>query len=348
MKAVYYTEPRNFSVTDRPVPQINDEEVLIRTHASGLCGTDQHIHEGEFIAKFPLCPGHEAVGSIVKIGSKVQNLQVGQRAVLDTNSGCHKCRACNDGKTLFCENLEAKGVTTDGGFAEYSKWHFSKVYPIKNLTDVEACLVEPASCAIHGADILKLPVGSSVLLCGAGPTGLLLAQLLRQNGAVRMVVAANAGLKMKIAREVNAADEYIDLDRDRTKAAEQWDQIKKDNPDGFDAVIEATGVASIAERAIKYVKKGGTLMLYGVYGKDDRVSWAPDDIFGNEIRIQGSFAQVNCFSRAVAYLDSGKVNVKPMVTDVFPLEKFQNALDKVASRQCLKVVIAAKDDLTKP
>jgi len=341
MMAVYYTEPRNFTVTKRPVPQIKDDEVLIQVTMSGVCGTDTHIHEGEFIAKFPLCPGHEVVGKIVKTGSKVPanlNLTEGVRVVCDTNSACGNCHFCVQGKTLFCENFAAKGVTEDGGFADYSKWHYSKLYPINNLTDVEACLVEPASCAIHGADVLKLPVGSTVLVIGAGPTGLLLAQLLKQNGAAKLVLAANAGMKMDIARQVKAADVYIDLDR--KEADKQWAQIHEDYPYGFDAVVEATGVASIATRAIDYVTKGGKLLIYGVYGKADRVSWAPDTIFSKELSILGSFAQINCFSRAVKYLDNGKVNVGPMVTDIFKLEKFQEALDKIASRQCLKVAIA--------
>jgi len=338
MKAVYYEGPRNFSIADRPVPKINESEVLVKVAACGVCGTDQHIHEGEFISKFPSILGHEVVGQIVQVGSNVKNVKVGERVVCDTNSACGICEFCTQGKPLFCENLECKGVNTDGGFADYSKWHFSKVYPIKNLTDIEAVLVEPASCAIHGADVLGLKVGSSVLVLGAGPTGLLLAQLLRLNGAAQLVLAANAGPKMKIAREVDAADIYVDLDRKNPEA--QWEQLKTDYPQGFDAVIEATGVESIADKALGYVKKGGTLMIYGVYSKAARVHWAPDDIFGKEITIKGSFAQVNCFSRAVAYLDSKKVKVGPMVTDVFKIEQFQDALDKIASRNCLKVAVA--------
>lgn len=153
----------------------------------------------------------------------------------------------------------------------------------QNLTDVEACLIEvcsidvsapcycsrswilnaslsihqPASCAIHGADVLNLPVGSNVLVIGAGPTGLLLAQILRLNGAAKMTVAANAGMKMDIARQVDAADVYVDLPRDKAEAKKAWDQLLLDNPGGFDAVIEATGVASILENAIVSVAMAG-------------------------------------------------------------------------------------------
>lgn len=111
-----------------------------------------------------------------------------------------------------------------------------------NMTDLEATLSEPASCAVHGLDKLQAKVGSSVLMIGAGPTGLILSQLLKLNGALKVTLAANKGIKMDIAKKINAADEYIELDRQDAKA--QWAQLKKDNPYGFDIVVEATGVES--------------------------------------------------------------------------------------------------------
>jgi D-arabinitol dehydrogenase (NADP+) len=112
-----------------------------------------------------------------------------------------------------------------GGFAEYILYQAKKVYKIHNLTDEEATLLEPAACALHGLDRLRPPVGCEVLLSGAGPTGLILAQLLKLNGASKVVLAANKGTKMDLARKLNAADIYIDLDRQNADA--QWEQIKK-------------------------------------------------------------------------------------------------------------------------
>jgi len=112
-----------------------------------------------------------------------------------------------------------------GGFAEYIVYDSKKVYKIHNLSDEEATLLEPAACAIHGLDKLRPPVGCDVLLMGAGPTGLILSQLLKLNGAAKVVLAANKGMKMDIARKLNAADVYIDLDRKSPEA--QWEQIKK-------------------------------------------------------------------------------------------------------------------------
>ena len=112
-----------------------------------------------------------------------------------------------------------------------------KVYKIQNLTDEEATLIEPAACAVHGMDKLGTAVGIDALVIGAGPTGLVLAQLLKLNGAHRVVVAANKGIKTQLAMQLEAAHEYVELDRQDPAA--QWEQLKKDNPYGFDVVVRA-------------------------------------------------------------------------------------------------------------
>ena len=159
-----------------------------------------------------------------------------------------------------------------------------KLYKIHNLTDEEATLLEPAACAIHGLDKLKPTVGCDVLLIGAGPTGLILAQLLKLNGAGKVTLAANKGIKMDIAKQLDAADEYIELDRRHPEP--QWAKLKEDHPYGFDVVVEATGVEKLANDAINYVRRGGTLMIYGVYENKALVHWPPSKIFGDEIRVR--------------------------------------------------------------
>lgn len=161
-----------------------------------------------------------------------------------------------------------------------------KLYKIHNLTDEEATLLEPAACAIHGLDKLNAPVGVEVLLIGAGPTGLILAQLLKLNGARKVTLAANKGIKTEIAKKLDAADEYIELDRQNPER--QWAKLKEDNPYGFDVVVEATGVEKLANQAINYVRRGGTLMIYGVYENKALVHWPPSKIFGDEIRVRPS------------------------------------------------------------
>ncbi|CAK5272916.1 unnamed protein product [Mycena citricolor] len=353
MRALWYNAPKDFEVKEVPIPQVGDNDILLKVSCCGVCGTDGHIHEGEFISKFPLIPGHEAVGSIVEMGKNVKGFSVGDRCVADVGITCDNCFYCRRGQSLLCENFASCGVTQDGGFAEYVLYQQHKVYKIKNLSDEEATLLEPAACAIHGLDKLSPPVGVDVLLLGAGPTGLILAQLLKLNGAAKIVIAANKGIKMDIAKKLNAADEYIELDRQDPEP--QWKKLREDNPYGFDVVVEATGVEKLANESINYVRRGGTLMVYGVYENKALVHWPPSKIFGDEIKasaticfplsplteiqIIGSFSQTYCFPRAVAYLDSGKINVSGMVTDTFRLEDYQGALDKMNSRGALKICI---------
>jgi D-arabinitol dehydrogenase (NADP+) len=181
----------------------------------------------------------------------------------------------------------------DGGFAEYCAYPAGKIFKIKNLSDVEATLLEPASCAAHGLDKISPKLGSSVLMLGAGPTGLVLAQMLRQNGGCHVVVAAPQGLKMNLAKQLGAGDEYVELSRQNPEI--QFRKLKDENPYGFDIVIEATGSPKVLQDAIHYVRRGGKLVVYGVYSAAARVSWPPSKILGDEITVLGSFSETYMF-----------------------------------------------------
>ena len=212
-----------------------------------------------------------------------------------------------------------------------------KVFKINNLSDVDATLLEPASCAAHGLDKISPKMGSSVLMFGAGPTGLVLAQLLRHNGGCHVVVAAPEGLKMELAKKLDAADVYVELSRKEPEA--QFQKLKAENPYGFDIVVEATGSVKILEDAIHYCRRGGKLVVYGVYSDSARVSWAPSKIFGDEITILGSFSETYKFPAAIDYLDSGKVKVNGIVNKTFKLEQWKECLEAMANKSAIKAAI---------
>lgn len=223
-----------------------------------------------------MIPGHETVGVVAALGPNVKGFKVGDKVCADNSELCGECFYCRRGEELLCEHFEAHGVTMDGGFAEYCAYPAKRVFHFKNLDWTDATLLEPASCAAHGLDKIAPKMGSSVLMFGAGPTGLVLAQMLRQTGGCHVVVAAPEGLKMDLAKQLDAADVYVELSRKDPKA--QFEQLKKDNPYGFDIVVEATGSVKILEDSIHYVRRGGKLVVYGVYGNADRVSWPPSKI----------------------------------------------------------------------
>ncbi|KAF4471462.1 L-threonine 3-dehydrogenase [Fusarium albosuccineum] len=338
MKALRYEKPEDFSIVTVPLPEMRDNDVLVKVKACG------HIHEGEFIAKFPLIPGHETVGIVAAVGKNVHGFEIGDRVAADNSELCNECFYCRRGQPLLCENFNAHGVTMNGGFAEYCAYPAAKVFKIQNLSWVDATLLEPASCACHGLEKIRPKLGSHVLMFGAGPTGLMLAQLLRQNGGCKVTVAAPGGLKMELAKSLEAADQYIELSR--SNPDEQFDQLRKENPYGFDIVVEATGSVRVLEDSINYVRRGGTLVVYGVYASADQVSWPPSKIFGDEITILGSFSETYMFPATIDYLDSGKVKTKGIVNKTFKLEQFGDALESIKNKTAIKAAIVFEDEET--
>jgi D-arabinitol dehydrogenase (NADP+) len=336
MKAIVYDAPRQFKYKEVPEPKIESDDVLVRIDACGLCGTDLHIHEGEFAPNFPLIPGHEFTGEIVDLGKAVKDLKLRQRVVGNSNESCGKCFYCMRGDFLLCLNLQAYGVTQDGGFAQYLRIKADRIFPIGNLSPREAVMVEPSACAVHGMEVLAMKPGSDVLLFGAGPTGQVLAQLLKLNGAGRLVVAAPAGPKLELAGRL-AADEIVAIDRKNPD--KHRNRLRELNPTGFDYIVEATGSASVCEDALQFVRRGGTLLVYGVYPEKDTVRFNPFDLFRREITIKGSFAQIDAFPRALAYLESGKIKVNEIVTDEFALEDWPKVLEHAWSRKGIKIAV---------
>jgi D-arabinitol dehydrogenase (NADP+) len=336
MKAIVYDAPRQFKYKDVPEPEIKSDDVLVQIDACGLCGTDLHIHEGEFGPNFPLIPGHEFTGEIVALGGAVKGLQERQRVVGNSNETCGKCFYCLRGDYLLCPNLRAYGVGQDGGFAQYLRIKADRIFPISNLSPREAVMVEPTACAVHGMEVLAMKPGSDVLLFGAGPTGQVLAQLLKLNGAAKLVVAAPPGPKLELAGRL-AADEVVAIDR--KSPDKHQNRLRELSPTGFDYIIEATGSASVCEDALQYVRRGGTLLVYGVYPEKETVRFNPFDLFRREITIKGSFAQINSFPRALAYLESGKIKVNEIVTDEFALEDWGKVLEHAWSRKGIKIAV---------
>ena len=190
------------------------------------------------------------------------------------------CFYCRRGELLLCEHFAAHGINLPGGFAEYCAYPAHRVFKLRSgdgaLSDVDATLLEPTSCAAHGLDRIRPKMGSTVLMFGAGATGMVLAQLLKQNGGCRVVVVAPEGLKMDLAKNLGIADEYVELSR--TDSKPQYEALRRENPYGFDVVVEATGAVSVLQDSINYVRRGGTLVVYGVYKNADKVTWPPTKI----------------------------------------------------------------------
>ena len=324
MKAIVYSAPEQFAVTEVPTPTPQGTEVLIRVRACGLCKTDIHIHQGHFMSAFPLIPGHEFAGEVAMVGDHVTRARIGDRVVADNERQCGYCDFCRRGESLFCANLHAQGVNAPGGLAEFVLVDERQVYPLaESISLLEGALVEPTACAVHGMDVIRPRTGDTVLQFGAGPTGMILAQLLRQGGAGSLVMADLSPAKLALAARYTGAETVLVRPDDPDAHARE---ILARYPDGFNIVIDATGVTRVAEDLPRYARFGAKVVFYGVCPEHERIQLSPYDVFRRELQILGSFSQAHTFTRATQLVNAGVVRVKEMITHTFPLEGWGDAL----------------------
>jgi D-arabinitol dehydrogenase (NADP+) len=336
MTAVVYDAPEKFTIKSIPRPVPAADEVLLKIKVAGICGTDVHIHHGEFGPSYPLIPGHEFAGEIVAAGRSVTGVEAGQLVAVDNTSQCGTCVECRRARPAFCRNLVARGVNAPGGFAEYVTVPAARCFPVGDLEAEAAVFAEPTACVVHGLDVLGLSPGADVLLLGAGPTGLILTQLLARSGAGRLVVGAPSPAKLALAMAAGA-DDVVQLDR--SDVAASTGRLREMAPEGFDVVIDATGSVGVLSTTIDLVRTGGTVFVYGMTPEAARWPVPPYEVFRRELVIKGSFAQQFSFDRAVNLLRRGKVATDQMITHRFPLERYADALEAVSDSASIKTVI---------
>ncbi len=340
MKAVVYDAPRSYTVKDIATPDPDVGEVRIKVDQVGVCGTDLHIHEGDFNAVFPLIPGHEMVGVVDRVGGGVTRVRTGEQVTVNPNVYCGHCGYCLAGRLILCENLKGHGSNFPGFLAEYVAVPENLVFSVDGLPKDSAVFAEPAACAMHGLETLQLRPGASALVFGAGPTGLLLAQLIASGGASSVTVAAPSRFKLDTASRLGI-DHTVLIGRGDPEG--NIAKVREASPggDGYDVVVEATGSAAIGEICVPVTRNGGTVMIYGVTHADDVVAFHPFDVFRREITIKGSFAEITSFGAAIAALRTGRARTDGIITHRFGLDDYGKALDALATDPSVhKVVIA--------
>ncbi|MGK3945128.1 zinc-dependent alcohol dehydrogenase family protein [Streptomyces sp. RP5T] len=338
MKAVVYDAPGSFTVREIPTPQAGPGEIRLRVLQTGVCGTDLHLHDGQFMAAFPLIPGHEVVGEIDQIGEGVDEFTLGEQATINPNSSCGQCSYCRAGRPLMCTSLTGMGSNLPGAFAEYVTAPAAQVFSTEGMHPDTAVFVEPTSCVMHGVDVLRPVSGSSALVFGAGPTGQLLAQLVAASGAAHVTVAAPTAFKLDTARALGADETFVmnraDLQGDAVKLREM------SGGDGYDIVIDATGSADVCAVCLPLTRNGGTALFYGVTDESDLVQVSPYDIFRRELTIKGSFAEIASFPAAIAALRSGRARTNGVITHRYRLEDYGKALETLRNdKTAHKIVI---------
>jgi D-arabinitol dehydrogenase (NADP+) len=320
MKAVLINEPGKYSLTTVPRPIPGPEEVLIKVAAAGICGTDIHIFRGEYEATYPIIPGHEFSGTVVQVGSAVKYYSPGDRVTADPNIPCRRCPACQRGYANQCETLEAVGVTREGAFAEYVVVPEEVVFPIGEMPFRAAAMVEPLACVVWGIKRVQVQPGDSAVVFGAGPMGCLVTQILKSAGASQVVVVDMVDWRLDLAKKLGASHTVIGHKADEI--------LLSLNPKGYQIVVDATGVGSVLENAFKYACPRGKIWIFGVVPPKEKVSFLPYEIFRKDLTILGSFAVNQTFHESIALINSGRIQVEPLISHEYPLTRFGEAMDR--------------------
>jgi len=302
MKAFFIDQPCVGTVRETDIPVPADDEILVEVRAAGLCGTDVHIYKGEYFGSYPRIPGHEFSGVVAAIGKNVRKFKVGQRVAADPNIFCEACEACKENRQNFCVDMHAVGVTRHGAFAQYLTVPEQCVFDITGLSFTEGSMVEPLSCVVYGQERAGIPLGASVLIFGAGPIGLMHAQLAGINGAASVTIVDLFEDKLTLAKRLGANHTYTSTEFGKLGLL-----------NSFEVVIDCTGVPKVVEGAVKYVKDAGTMIFFGVCPDNSAVNINPYEVFKRELRLVGTFALKKTFGKALALARSGKLNLIDLV-----------------------------------
>lgn len=312
MRALSIVHPGASRVVEVDPPALGGNDVLVRVACCGVCGTDVHIFRGEYLGTYPIVPGHECAGTIEAMGSEVTGIAVGDRVALEPNLSCGRCEACLNNRQNFCEQWQAVGVTLPGGMAEYVVAPREALFDIGDLSFEAAAFMEPLSCVIHGLGKLTVDPGARAAVLGAGPIGMQLLRTLRTLGAGAVTVVDHNRSRLDFARSDGAAAVLDDIDELET--------------DYYDCVIEAAGVPTLLAAALRAVRHGGEVLLFGVAPQGVEAAITPFQLFRKGVTIHGSYTSVRNSYQALRLLASERVRVDDLISHRVPLDRFEEGV----------------------
>jgi threonine dehydrogenase-like Zn-dependent dehydrogenase len=339
MRAAVVEEPYRMKITQVPVPEINDDEVLIKVKYCGICGTDWSIYTGKYASdKLPLISGHEFWGIIDQIGQNAQGLKVGDRVAVDICMPCGTCYFCRRGDGLLCTTFTQLGIHTNGAFAEYVKAPWKNCYHIpEEVDDYSAAFIEPLTATLQASKRMDLKISSSFAVIGCG-LGILHATLAKLRGAAPVIVIGDNAERLAMAKRM-AADYVIDINKTPDAVAEV---LKLTNGIGVDYVIEAVGSPATYEQAFKMLRRGGKVEAFGICRSGDTAKLEPYEFVLGEKKVGGSCAGIgNDWGDAINLLRYKRIDPSPMYSMVVPLEELETALKELRTNlNLIKVFVS--------
>ncbi|BBO79913.1 alcohol dehydrogenase [Desulfosarcina ovata subsp. sediminis] len=330
----------DFILRDVDIPEPKADEVLIRVESVGICGTDIPIFKGIRPVDYPLIPGHEFAGVIVRAGDAVSRFAEGDRVVPGLVVHCGTCRYCRQGLESLCDAIYEIGIHVNGAFAEYV------VAPEKTLHRLpeglhfnQGALIDPLASAYRPVRKARISSSDFVVIYGPGPIGLFALQVARAEGAGRILVVGAAGdtHRLALAKRLGADFTVNGQDHDPVERIRELTSGKM-----ADVVIEATGVPAVVEPCINSLKKNGRLSLAGIF--HEAVPVALGDVVRRELRISGSICYTWLdFQACIDLVAAGKVDLAPMISHEFPLTEMGEALNIAYRRESIKIIMHPRE-----
>ncbi|MFZ1084949.1 MAG: galactitol-1-phosphate 5-dehydrogenase [Terracidiphilus sp.] len=341
MKALLLSAYKQLDIVDIPVPRPAEDELLIRIHACGICGSDVHGYDGSTGRRLPpIIMGHEAAGIVESVGGAVAGFLPGDRVTFDSTVYCGKCFYCLRGQINLCDNREVIGVSAPafrrmGAFAEFVIVPARIAYPLPEILPyAHAALIEAVSVAVHAVSLTPIALDDTVVVVGAGTIGLLALQAARQAGAGKCIVVDVDDTRLELARSLGATATFNSRNADVVPLI-----LEQTNGRGADAAMECVGSTVPVKFALDSVRKGGAVTLIG--NVSPTVEFGLQSAVTRQIRLQGSCASSGEYPACISLIARGAIQVEPLITAVAPLEEGASWFQRLYDREpgLLKVVL---------
>ena len=335
------TAPGEISFREIDIPSIADDEVLVRIRMIGICGSDIHVYHGKHaFTKYPITQGHEVSGDIVEVGSDVTGFRIGDKVTIEPQVVCGKCHPCRHGKYNLCEELKVMGFQTTGTASTYFAVHQGKVTKLpQEMSFEEGAMIEPLAVAVHAVKRLGDIKGLNIAVIGAGPIGNLVAQAAKAFGATGVLITDISEYRLNLAKDCGV--DYVSRsDKENLGDA----MVRAFGPDKADIIYDCAGNDTTMGQAIRYARKGSTIILVAVYAGMANVDLAVLNDHELDLNTTMMYRHED-YVDAIRIVNEKKILLAPLMSKKFPFREYLAAYKFIDSNRetSMKILIDVQD-----